>query len=119
MRAIGMDIHRVSAEAVAPLHGKAARPGRVDMRRDRLEEFARAALTHDDHVAVGATGNAAAVTEVLAPHVGRVVIANSKRVRLIAHAKIKTDAIGAAVLARLYASGFLPEAGCRTGAPGP
>ena len=29
--------------------------------------------------------------------------------RIIAHAKIKTDAIDAAVLAKLYASGFLPE----------
>ena len=28
---------------------------------------------------------------------------------LIAHAKIKTDTIDATVLARLYASGFLPE----------
>ena len=79
------------------------------MRRDRLEAFARSTLTHDDHVVVEATGNAAAVAEVLAPHVGRVVIANPKQVRLIAHAKIKTDAIDAAVLAKLHASGFLPE----------
>ncbi|CAA9214302.1 MAG: Mobile element protein [uncultured Acetobacteraceae bacterium] len=109
MRVIGMDIHRVFAEAVALLDGKTTRLGRVDMRRDRLEEFARTALTHDDHVVVEATGNAAAVAEVLAPHVGRVVIANPKQVRLIAHAKIKTDGIDAAVLAKLYASGFLPE----------
>ncbi len=109
MRVIGMDIHRVFAEAVALLDGKTTRLGRVDMRRDRLEEFARSTLTHDDHVVVEATGNAAAVAEVLAPHVGRVVIANPKQVRLIAHARIKTDAIDAAVLAKLYASGFLPE----------
>jgi transposase len=110
MRVVGMDIHRVFAEAVALLDGKVARLGRVDMRRDRLEEFARSALTHDDHVVVEATGNAAAVAEVLAPHVvGRVVIANPKQVRLIAHAKVKTDGIDAAALARLYASGFLPE----------
>src|SRR5918998_537762 len=81
----------------------------MEVRRDRLEEFARSALTHDDHVVVEATGNAAAVAEVLAPHVGRVVIANPKQVRLIAHAKVKTDGIDAAALARLYASGFLPE----------
>ena len=109
MRVIGMDIHRVFAGLVAWLDGKAIRLGRVDMRRDRLEEFARSAPTHDDHVVVEATGNAAAVAEVLAPHVGRVVIANPKQVRLIAHARIKTDAIDAAVLAKLYASGFLPE----------
>jgi hypothetical protein len=55
-----------------------------------LETFARKEFTHDDHVVVEATGNAAAVVEVLAPYVDRVVIA--KQVRLIAHAKIKTDA---------------------------
>ncbi len=45
----------------------------------------------------------------IAPHVAKVVVANPKQVRLIAHAKIKTDAIDAGVLAQLYASGFLPE----------
>ena len=45
----------------------------------------------------------------IAPHVKRVVIANPKQVRIIAHAKIKTDTIDASVLAQLYASGFLPE----------
>jgi transposase len=104
-----MDIHRTFAEVVALLDGKLNRLGRVEMQRDRLEEFARTALTHDDHVVVEATGNAAALTELLAPHVGRVVIANPLQVRLIAHAKVKTDAIDAAVLAKLYASGFLPE----------
>src|SRR5690242_3225810 len=78
------------------------------MRRDRLAVFAQS-LTHDDHVVIEATGNAAAVAAVLHPHAGRVVIANPQQVRLMAHAKIKTDSIDASVLARLYASGFLPE----------
>ena len=43
------------------------------------------------------------------PHVGRVVIVNPRQVRLIAEARTKTDVIDATVLARLYASGFLPE----------
>ena len=109
MRIIGMDIHRVASEAVALLDGKLEKLGRIPMLRESLEEFARRELTHDDHVIVEATGNAAAVVEVLSPHVDRVVIANPKQVRLIAHAKIKTDAIDAAVLAKLYATGFLPE----------
>lgn len=37
------------------------------------------------------------------------MIANPLQVRAIAHAKIKTDKIDAAVLAKLHASGFLPE----------
>lgn len=109
MRVIGMDIHRVAAEVVALLDGTLVKLGRIPMLRERLEAFARTELTHDDHVVVEATGNAAAVVEVLAPYVDRVVIANPKQVRLIAHSKIKTDAIDAAVLAKLYATGFLPE----------
>jgi hypothetical protein len=77
--------------------------------RDWLEAFARLTLRHDHHVVVEATGNAAAVVEVLSAHVGRVVIANPKQVRVIADANINTDTIGATVLAKLSASGFLPE----------
>ena len=109
MRVVGLDIHRVFAEAVMLEDGKSRRLGRVGMTRDHLAAFART-LTHDDHVVVEATGNASAVTEVIRPHVGRVVIANPRRVqRFIAEARIKTDVIDATVLARLYASGFLPE----------
>jgi transposase len=108
VRVVGLDIHRVFAEAVMLDDGKLVRLGRIGMTRDHLGAFART-LTHDDHVVVEATGNAAAVVEVIAPHVGRVVIANPRQVRMIAHAKIKTDTIDATVLARLYASGFLPE----------
>jgi transposase len=98
----------VFAEAVMLDDGKVVRLGRVGMTRDHLEAFART-LTHDDHVVVEATGNAAAVVEVISPHVGRVVVANPRQVRMIAHARIKTDVIDATVLARLYASNFLPE----------
>ena len=109
MRIIGMDIHRVAAEVVSLLDGEIVKLGRVQMLRDKLEEFARKELTHDDHVVIEATGNAAAVAEVLSPYVDRIVIANPKQVHMIAHAKVKTDTIDATVLAKLYASGFLPE----------
>ena len=73
MAIIGMDIHRAFAEVVA-LEGKSRRRlGRIAMRCDRLAAFA-AGLRKDDIVVVEATGNATAVPEVLAPHVGRVVI---------------------------------------------
>ena len=88
--------------------GKLRRLGRVDMRRNFLAAFA-ATLSPEDIVVVEATGNAAAVAGVIGPHVKRVVIANPLQVRMIAHAKIKTDTIDAGVLAQLYASGFLPE----------
>ena len=108
MRIIGLDIHRAFAEAVAWDDGKLKRLGRVDMRRHLLEAFAKK-LIKEDVVVVEATGNAASVAAVIAPHVKKVVIANPKQVRIIAHAKIKTDTIDASVLAQLYASGFLPE----------
>jgi transposase len=108
MGIIGLDIHRAFAEAVVWQDGKLKRLGRVDVRRDRLAAFA-ATLSKDDVVVVEATGNASAVAAVIGPHVKRVVIANPKQVRIIAHAKIKTDTIDAGVLAQLYASGFLPE----------
>ena len=63
---------------------------------------------------IEATGNAATVAEVLRPHVGRVIVANPKQVRLIAHAKIKTDRIDAVVLAQLYAVASCPRSGSRT-----
>ena len=108
MRIIGLDIHRAFAEAVAWDDGELKRLGRVDMRRPLLEAFAKK-LAKEDIVVIEATGNAASVAAVIAPHVKRVVIANPKQVRIIAHAKIKTDTIDASVLGQLYARGFLPE----------
>lgn len=108
MRIIGMDIHRVFAEAVILEGGQIRRLGRIGMTRDHLEEFAKTLLP-TDHVVLEATGNATAVAEILAPHVARIVVANPLQVHLIAKAKIKTDAIDARVLAQLYAAGFLPE----------
>ena len=108
MRIIGLDIHRAFAEAVAWDDGKLKRLGRVDMRRHLLEAFAMK-LSKGDVVVVEATGNAASVAAVITPHVKRVVIANPKQVRVIAHAKIKTDTIDASVLAQHYTAGFLPE----------
>jgi transposase len=99
---------RTFAEAVAWDEGELKRLGRVDMRCHLLEAFAKK-LSKEDVVVMEATGNASSVAAVIAPHVKRVVIANPKQVRIIAHAKIKTDTIDASVLAQLYASGFLPE----------
>jgi len=52
MRIIGLDIHRAFAEAVAWKDGKLSRLGRVIMRRERLEEFAKQ-LSNSDIVTRG------------------------------------------------------------------
>ena len=49
MRVVGLDIHRVFAEAVMLEDSAVRRLGRIGMTRDRLAAFAQT-LTHDDHV---------------------------------------------------------------------
>jgi transposase len=108
MRVIGLDIHRTFAEVMFLEGGELIHGGPVELAHSRFSAFART-LRADDEVVLEATGNTIAVVRLLEPHVGRVVIANPLQVRAIAHAKIKTDKIDAAILAQLHASGFLPE----------
>ena len=68
MRVVGLDIHRVFAEAMMLENGTIRRLGRIGMTRDRLSAFAQS-LTHDNHVVVEATGNASVVAEVIQPQV--------------------------------------------------
>ena len=82
--------------------------GRVQLDRESLIAFGRRLLPSDE-VVFEATANTFAVVRVLRPMVGKIVAANPLQVRLIAHAKIKTDKIDAGVLAQLHATGFLPE----------
>ncbi len=113
MRVIGLDVSRSVAEIAYLENGLLRAGGRVGLRRDELERFA-AKLKPDDHVVLEATGNTIAIANVLTGHVGRVIVANPLQVRLIAEARVKTDKIDAAILAQLYASGFLPESGFQT-----
>ena len=108
MRVIGLDIHRTFAEVMFLEDGELIHGGRVGLCHSHFSAFALT-LRRDDEVVLEATGNTLAVVRLLEPHVGRVVIANPFQVRAIAHAKIKTDKIDAAVLAQLHASGFLPQ----------
>jgi transposase len=108
VRIIGLDVHRSFAVAVFLDGGEMRQGGRVELTRDAVIAFGRQ-LRRDDEVVIEATVNTASIVRLLAPFVQRVVIANPLQVRAIAHAKIKTDKIDAGVLAKLRASGFLPE----------
>ncbi len=108
MRIVGFDVSRSVAEIAYLEDGMLHAGGRTGLRRDELERFSEK-LRATDHVVLEATGNTAAIVNVLRRHVARVAIANPLQVRLIAEARVKTDKIDAAVLAQLYASGFLPE----------
>jgi transposase len=108
MRVIGMDIHRSFAQVAILQDGRITQEFRVDLVYGPLTKFAEG-LGPEDEVVIEATGNSAAVERLLRPHVKRVAVANSRLVRAIAYARVKTDKIDAAILARLYAAGFLPE----------
>ena len=108
MRVVGMDVHRTFAEVVILEDGRCRSGGRVQLTAAGLNRFGEQ-LDRTDVAILEATGNSSAVARVLRPHVARVVIANPLQVKAIAYAKVKTDKVDAAMLARLYASGFLPE----------
>jgi transposase len=108
MRVIGMDIHRSFAQVAILEDGQIIREQRVDLVHGPLVNFAKT-LSLEDEVVIEATGNSAAVERLMRPYVKRVAVANSRLVRAIAYARVKTDKIDAAILARLHAAGFLPE----------
>ena len=58
-------------------------------------------------MALETTGNALAIARILAPHVGRVVVASARELHAISGAKAKTDRRDARTLAKLLAAGML------------
>jgi transposase len=108
MRFIGLDVHRDFCEVAISEGGKARRAGRVAARPVELELFAQS-LGSDDRVVLEATGNALAIARIIEPHVGEVVLAHARKVRAIAEAKVKTDAIDACTLAELLAADLVPR----------
>ena len=108
MRIIGLDVHRAFAVVAVLEDGGLRDGGRVALEHDKVVAFAKT-LRPDDELVLEATGNSAILVRLLSPFVRRVVVANPVQVRAIAWAKVKTDRIDAGMLAKLYASGFLPE----------
>jgi transposase len=111
VRSIGLDVHREFCEVAISEEGRVRSAGRIRTRREELELFARS-LGGDDEVALETTGGAVAIASILRPHVGRVVVVNTKRLRQISQAKAKTDRLDARRLAELLAAGFLAEVWC-------
>jgi transposase len=111
VRYIGLDVHREFCEVAICEQGRVRSAGRVRSRRAELELFAQS-LGRDDEVALETTGGAAAIAAILRPHVARVVVANTKKLRAISEAKAKTDRLDARRLAELLAAGYLAEVWC-------
>jgi len=108
MKIIGMDIHRSFAQVAILDDGTITKQLRVELTHEPLVAFAKT-LSLEDEVVIEVTGNSAAVERLMRPHVKRIVVANPRLVRAIAYARVKTDKIDAATLAKLHAAGFVPE----------
>ena len=100
MRFIGLDVHRDFCEVAIAEGGGVRLAGRVRTEPAALALFAQS-LAVDDEVALEATGNALGIARIIAPHVCRVVLANTKAVKGITQAGAKTDKIDARTLAML------------------
>ena len=115
MRVIGLDVHRSMAVVVTG-KGSLSGGGRIDLTRDAVIAFGRK-LRPDDEVVIEATVNTAAIVRLLRPFCPAAAIANPLQVRAIAHAKIKTDKIDAAVRQSCTPVVSCPRSGCRTRGP--
>jgi hypothetical protein len=107
MRSIALDVHRDFCEVAIKDQSGLRLAGRVKTEPEELELSAQS-LAPDDHVALEASEPALAIARILEPHVGRVVIANTRKLRAIAESKVKTDKLDASTLCELLAAGFLP-----------
>lgn len=107
MRFIALDVHRDFCEVAIKDESGLRLAGRVKSSVEELELFA-GSLAPDDEVALEATGPALAIARILKPHVGRVTVANTRKLSAITESKVKTDEVDARTLCELLAAGFLP-----------
>lgn len=108
MRHIGLDVHRDFCDVAIAEDGTVRSAGRIRTSVEEIELFAQS-LGPDDEVGLETTGNALAIARIVEPFVARVVVADTRNLRAITHAKVKSDPVDARMLARLLASGMLPE----------
>jgi transposase len=107
MRFIGLDVHRDFCDVAIYENAKVRSAGRVASSPEQLQLFAQS-LCRDDHVALETTGNALSIARILERHDGGVLVADTRNVRAMTHAKVKNDRVDAQLLAKLLAAGMLP-----------
>lgn len=109
MRYFGLDVHKELIQVCAVDEaGEKVHEGRVAATAEAIAAFA-GGLGEQDEVVLEATFHSWAIWMLLAPHAGRVVVANPGEVKAIAHARVKTDKIDAHILAQLLRMRFVPE----------
>jgi transposase len=107
LRFIGLDVHRDFCDVAIYENGTVRSAGRVASSPEQLQLFAQSLCCHD-HVALETTGNALSIARILEPHVAGVLVADTRNVRAMTHAKVKNDRVDARMLAKLLAAGMLP-----------
>jgi transposase len=116
VRFIGLDVHRDWCDVAIYEDGEVRSAGRVATEPDRLELFAQS-LGPDDRVALQRTGNALSIARITEPHVAAVLVADTRNVRAMTHAKVKNDRLDARLIAKLLAAGMLPGVWVSDAAP--
>ena len=108
-RFVGIDLHKhyVVVAAVDGQQELLLNPRRISL--DTFQDWVEGHLTEQDAVVLEATGNAWYLHDLVAPFVGRCVVANPREVKLIAAALVKTDRHDAIRLAKLLAANIIPE----------
>jgi transposase len=108
-RCVGIDLHKhfVVVAAVDTAQQVLLKPRRIAL--DDFPVWAEVHLGPKDAAVLEATGNAWYVYDLLAPLVGRCVVADPRQVKWIAAAAVKTDPHDALRLARLLAANLIPE----------
>jgi transposase len=107
VRYIGLDVHRDWCDVAIYEDGNVRSAGRVATTPDQLALFAQS-LGRDDRVGLETTGNALSIARIIEPHVAGVLVADTRNVRAMTHAKVKNDRVDARMIAKLLAAGMLP-----------
>jgi len=106
MRFIGLDVHRDWCDVAIYEDGKVRSAGRITTAPEQLQLFAQS-LGPEDRVGLETTGNALSMARIIEPHVAGVLVADTRNVRAMTHAKVKNDRIDAQLIAKLLAAGML------------
>jgi transposase len=107
VRFIGLDVHRDWCDVAIYENASVRSCGRVATAPDQLQLFAQS-LASDDRVGLEMTGNALSIARIIEPHVAGVLIADTRNVRAMTHAKVTNDRVDARMIAKLLGAGMLP-----------
>jgi len=108
-RYIGVDIHKhyVMVGGQNRHQEWILRPRQVQV--SRFRDWAEKNFRKSDAVVIEATGSVWDIYDIIAPHVGEILVANARSIRQIAEAKVKTDKKDIERMLTQLISGTVPE----------